>query len=422
MVPIRKNYNKCCESIFSSFIENINKKSNYKLRAHNPADGVVLQDRYTFTKNKYRISIVYETKAQALIVTAPEVVMDEIASFLPSEFIDREKSKSEPSSAAPKKKDSGEKQGAKQSPDTQKAGNKGKKEGGEKQGAQKQSPDTQKAGGKGKKEGGEKQGAQNENTFIVKKVSTEKFEELLKKIRANKDMSYKKTHIDGVQRAYTIKTSKEKAVLKYNDDNIELNGIRGDLYSELQLIISQISDYKTVIKTHIKNSGEEKRAKDIERQLKKKLPAAYEFLSEQAKLDLSIGIIDINNSAVVLSDYSMLLIPCFRGLERLIFDLQHAQGIVVKMIGQAYEKEDGKYVLKVGYRKKIPSVIYAEVMASLYTEYFLQRNFYAHSDGGYDNISRIISDKKQVQNIFNNILEVINYNCKKLKEIGFSIK
>ena len=145
------------------------------------------------------------------------------------------------------------------------------------------------------------------------------------------------------------------------------------------------------------------------------------FLSEQSKIDLAIGIIDINNSAVVLSDYSTLLIPCFRGLERLIFDLQHAQGIVVKMIGQAYEKEDGSYVLKSGYRKKIPSVIYAEVMASLYTEYFKYRNFYSHSDGGFDNVSRVISDKQQVLDIFNHIMDVINYNGKKLQEIRFRI-
>ena len=65
----------------------------------------------------------------------------------------------------------------------------------------------------------------------------------------------------------------------------------------------------------------------------------------------------------------MLLITPYRALEKLIYDLQQAEGINVKMIGQAYEKDDdGNYMLKKGYRKRIGSVVYAEVMAALYTD------------------------------------------------------
>ena len=117
----------------------------------------------------------------------------------------------------------------------------------------------------------------------------------------------------------------------------------------------------------------------------------------------------------------MLLLPPFRGLEKLIFDLQRAQGIAVKMIGQAYEKEEGNYVLKASYRRRINSIVYAEVMADLYREYFETRNFYTHSDSSEKNEVRIINKKEQAVAIFQNMLKKVEYNCKKLSEIGFSI-
>ncbi len=451
MESVRLNYNKCAEQSFSLFINNINSSGGFKLRAHNPADNSILQDRYTFTKNKYRISVVYETKSQTLIVTAPDAVMGDVTAQLPKDIASRSndehsgkpaeqktqnkarpnaqpRAKTEASSDVKTPRANAKK--AEQAPDNSSTPAKTRQKMAQKTNSKKgapvdNAPSANKAN-KNAKRPTAQQKEQNksvaENTFTIKKISPEKFDELLKKIKANKNMRYKQASTSGIAKAYAVSSHGDKVFVKYENGNIELSGSRGDLYGEIQLYMSQLSDYKTAIKTHIKYSGEEKRAQDIERQLKKKLPDAFEFLSDQSKLDLAIGVIDINNSAVVLSDYSTLLIPCFRGLERLIFDLQHAQGIVVKMIGQAYEKEDGRYVLKSGYRKKIPSVIYAEVMAALYTEYFLQRNFYAHSDGGYDNISRIISDKKQVQSIFNHILEVINYNGKKLREIGFRIQ
>ncbi|MCH5163940.1 MAG: type II toxin-antitoxin system RnlA family toxin [Clostridiales bacterium] len=522
MDSVRINYNKCSDAIFASFIKNINISNAFKFRAHNPADATVLQDRYTFTKNNQRISIVYETKAQTLIITAPGDVINDVAALIPSEIksepnnkVDtdkgdnenvrkgedrvfvREQKSGDNIKPTPQKQDNSknvkaqnrrpkteqpnkvsEKQSAPQSQENiqkteppQKTKNPAKNNKVEKpvsakedNSPQKEQSDIQKARSKksklnsdgiksaeslkaanpvnkavsqtqAKKQGkADKTEAKKQdktlmpevkaptNTFTIKRVTEDRFNELLKKIKANKNMRYKLTSSNSGVKVYSVTSQGEKATLKYAEGNIQLGGNRGDLYSELQLMMSQVSDYKTAIKSHIQFSGEEKRAQDIERQLKKQLPNAFEFLSEQSKIDLAIGIIDINNSAVVLSDYSTLLIPCFRGLERLIFDLQHAQGIVVKMIGQAYEKEEGSYVLKSGYRRKIPSVIYAEVMASLYTEYFKQRNFYAHSDGGYDNISRVISDKQQVQAIFNHIMNVINYNGKKLKEIGFRIK
>lgn len=427
MDSVRLNYNKIGEQNFSVFIDNIKKESDFKFKAHHPANEKVMQDRYTFSKKKFRISIVYETKPQTLIITAPKNVIDEVRLLLPAtdslqtEAL-RQRSESDhkevKTAAQEHYKETTQNQLNAVQEQTNESAQREPKPAIKKE----LKAEQLKTATKRELKAEQSKTATHENSFILKKISSEKFSELLKKIKINKNMRYKQTSVSGGSKSYTINTQKEKVTLRYLDGNIELSGVRGDLYGEIQLYMSQLSDYKTAIKTHIKFSGEEKRARDIERQLKKKLPDAYEFLSEQSKLDLAIGIIDINNSEVVLSDYSTLLIPCFRGLERFIFDLQHAQGIVVKMIGQAFEKDDGNYVLKSGYRRKIPSVIYPEVMAALYTEYFKQRNFYAHSDGGFDNISRIISDKEQVQSIFNHILDVINYNGKKLKEIGFTVK
>ena len=78
-------------------------------------------------------------------------------------------------------------------------------------------------------------------------------------------------------------------------------------------------------------------------------------------------------------------------------------------------------MLKSGYTQRIGSVVYAEVMVALYTEYFSQRNFFAHSDNSDDNVSRSITDRNTAKAIFDRLLAVVEYNAKKLKEIGFDI-
>ncbi len=437
MDSIRINYNRCSEQSFSLFIKNINKNKDFTFKSHNPADSSVMQDRYAFGYGKNRVSVVYETKAQTLIITASKAALDAVTNLLPPEIKnanaeqrvavgDKKNSRTTLPQKSLNKPDDQAKAAERNSKSTQ---NVAKKRAATGATSSKKTPsksknsqnleERSKTAKATKKTNSKSEVISGTNKFTIKKVDEDKFGELLKKIRQNKTMRYKLVSSDEAK-TYVVTAANEKVTLRYDGD-VLLAGNRGDLYSEVQLMLSQISDYKTAIKSHIKQGGG-LRAQDVERQLKKKLPFAYEFLSEQSKIDLAIGIIDINNSSVVLSDYSTLLIPCFRGLERLIFDLQHAQGIMVKMIGQAYEKENGNYVLKSGYRKKIPSVIYAEVMAALYTEYFKHRNFYAHSDGGFDNVSRVITDKLQVQTIYNQIMDVINYNGKKLQEIGFSIQ
>ncbi|WP_251546758.1 hypothetical protein [Pumilibacter intestinalis] len=166
---------------------------------------------------------------------------------------------------------------------------------------------------------------------------------------------------------------------------------------------------------------QEKVSASVMRKLRKLLPDAFDLLGEQSKTDLGIGMTDIGNENVKLSDYSVLLVPPYRGLERFIYDLQQAREITVKMIGQAYEKNDsGRHVLKQCYRKK-NGIVYSEVMSALYVEYFEKRNFYAHSDNSLSGASRVINDKAAAKKIFDGLCEIINYNAKKLKETGFTI-
>lgn len=268
------------------------------------------------------------------------------------------------------------------------------------------------------------------NGFSIKKCPLEALEGIIKRVKALDGITVKAEQSTFVGTPQETKTyeltdkNKQKLYLRYmlKKQSLQLQGKRSNIFGEVQVILSRDSGYLEAVGSHIELTGEDKRAGEIQRDLKKLLPDAFPYLSEQSKIDLSIGMIDIGNEDVKLSDYSVLLVPPYRGLERFIYDLQVAQGITVKMIGQAYEKNDaGQYLLKLGYRKKIAGVVYSEVMSALYTEYFAKRNFYAHSDNSLDSQVRRIDDKSVAKTIFNNLCEIINYNSRKLKEIGFAI-
>ncbi len=262
------------------------------------------------------------------------------------------------------------------------------------------------------------------NGYSIKKCSKSRLDGILKRIRAMKGVSV--TSDSGkeiITYAISERTTKQKCLLRYTTgkQTVQLQGKRSNLFGEVQVILSSGSGFSEAVGSHMELTGEQTRASAVQRSLKKLLPDAFSLLSEQSKIDLSIGMIDISNEDVRLSDYSVLLVPPYRGLERFIFDLQQAKSISVKMIGQAYEKnDDGKHVLKQCYRRK-NGIVYSEVMSALYCEYFEKRNFYAHSDNSEFGNSRIISDKAAAKNIFDRLCEIINYNGKKLKETGFSL-
>ncbi|MDE7107127.1 MAG: hypothetical protein K2O39_02270, partial [Clostridiales bacterium] len=200
---------------------------------------------------------------------------------------------------------------------------------------------------------------------------------------------------------YTVSDAQgQKVLLRYATKRmtLQLQGKRSNLFGEVMSQVSNYSDYSSALENYVEESGDGKKVSDVQNKLKKRLPTAYGFLSEQSRIDFSYGIHDFSQSALHLSDYSVLLVPAFRGLERFVFDLQCAKDIKVKMIGQAFDKDDsGKYILKSGYTQRINSVIYAEVLVALYSEYFAQRNFFAHSDNTDSNMSRSIPERAAAQ-------------------------
>jgi hypothetical protein len=264
--------------------------------------------------------------------------------------------------------------------------------------------------------------------ITFKKFANERFDEVIDKLSKDKRLKLKTESKTDKGKpteviTYTITGEGQKLKLRYMPKKLvlQLQGKQETLFSEIRLILSEQTDYRSAVDAHIEQSSEDKKASEVERQLKKLIPHALPYLSDQVKLDFTIGVIEILNSTATHYDYSMLLLPAFRGLERLIFDIQRAQNVIVKMIGQAYEKQNGEYVLKASYCRKINSVVYPEVLAALYREYFATRNFYTHTDNSENSQARMITSREQAGEIFHEILSVVEYNCRKLSEIGFSI-
>ena len=236
---------------------------------------------------------------------------------------------------------------------------------------------------------------------IVSGVSRERLDWMLKDLKSE-GAKVRATDNADKSRSATVQSKSRESVslILTANGTVTLAGKPGALFDDVRVKLESKSDLRL---------------------LKKLVPTALRYLSESSKIDLSNGITDLNNIGR-LSDYSVLLTAPYRALEKFIYDLQQAENINVKMIGQAYEKDDaGHYSLKKGYIKRINSVVYAEVMTALYTEYFATRNFYTHSDNSSDSQPRGISDKAEAQRHLTKLLEVIEYNAKKLSEIGFSV-
>ncbi len=271
------------------------------------------------------------------------------------------------------------------------------------------------------------------NGYSVKNYSQKSLDDVLKALRAEEKYRVCAEGADFIGtpqevKAYSVTDNGgQKVILRYSvgRKTLQLQGKRSGLFGEVQSMVSRDTDYSSALEGYVDagKNGADSKVSQVRARLKKRLPTAYEFLSEQSRIDFSYGMHDLEQATLSLLDYSVLLVPPYRGLERFIFDLQRAENINVKMIGQAYDKDDsGRYILKRGYQNRIGSVIYAEVMVSLYNEYFSRRNFFAHSDNTDGNASRSISDRTVAKRIFDNLLNTVEYNARKLKEIGFSME
>lgn len=438
VIPERQDFKNVSPEAFNTFVKRVESDKLCEKVSHvSPSDKSHF-DRYGFASNGKRVSVVYDVKARMLSLTAFDDVMPRLIETF-------NRSVRDDKSAAPKSTDKPKvaKKETKKQP-AEKPVSKPDKPQPKKNSAQSK-PEQENAAAK-KNEPAKKEPqlgfvapvvkpvsplqSDDENGNIsLKKYTTERFDEVTERLK--KDKKKYKLSLEEITdkgkatelRTITVSGGGQKLKLRFMPKKqvLQLQGKHGALFTELQLLLSEQTDYRAAVDAHIEQNREDKKASEVERQLKKMIPNAFPYLSKQSKIDFTIGVIELINSSEKHYDYSMLLLPPFRGLERLIFDLERAQGVVVKMIGQAYEKEEGEYVLKASYRRKINSVVYAEVMADLYREYFATRNYYAHSDVTADGEVRIIDKKEQASAIFTQMLRKVDYNCKKLSEIGFSI-
>lgn len=386
--------------------------AGYERKKFVPTSEISHLERYQYTLGVEKVTLVYDTKAKMLTVDAKAPVLDGLKKLMPQsrppvDYMPREiVIAAKPKPPQVQQAGSGNQQAK---PPTQDNSAEKKPRAVKKPKKQKAKPVADvkpQVSENADKPAGETKNKPAENTsesFSLPKVAKNRFEWCVKMINELPDVKMKQSSGNGsAEGAYQISSDAGKLAMTYaKTQTVTLQGKPGKLFDDVKTILSTKSDLRV---------------------LKKYLPTGIRYLSEPSRIDLSNGINDLAGN-VRLSDYSVLLIAPYRALEKLIYDLQQTEGINVKMIGQAYEKDDtGKYMLKKGYTKRIGSIVYSEVVTALYTEYFAIRNFYTHSDNSAESQSRNISNKAEAQNILKKLLGVIEYNCKKLSEIGFSLE
>ena len=157
---------------------------------------------------------------------------------------------------------------------------------------------------------------------------------------------------------------------------------------------------------------------NYEKILSTHLNSALKILTTSQKNDLGAGFYELEK-AQNHYEYSMFLLSPFKCLENFIFDLLKSENIQVKLIGQAYDKDkNGNHELKECYKNRC-KVVYSEVLCALYEEYYSSRNHYTHSPDGKEHK---ISKKAEAQKVLNQLMGVLEYNCKKLEEINYTVK
>lgn len=407
---VRHNLNTVTEDERDTRIGALKASRDFEFRSYLPVTDTCHFERYTFACGKEKLGVVYDTKAQILSFTAKASVLalvPGLGSFVQKPPEPPAEKATKPAPAQKPQKDKTKKPMPAQKPPKEKAKQAACAQNSAKKEPPKAAETTQEL-------------PEYKDGFSVKKCPPERLSGILERIRALKGVRVTKDDgKDVITYAVADKVRQQKCSLRYTvkKQTVQLQGKRSNLFGEVQVLLSSGSEFGDAMGSYKKQT----RTSTVQRDLKKLLPSAVDLLSEQSKIDLGIGMVDIGNEDVKLSDYSVLLVPPYRGLERFIYDLQQSKGIAVKMIGQAYEKTDGgEHVLKQCYRRKT-GVVYSEVMSALYNEYFERRNFYAHSDNSQAGQSRVIADKSAAKAIFTRLCEIIDYNCKKLKEIGFSL-
>lgn len=106
----------------------------------------------------------------------------------------------------------------------------------------------------------------------------------------------------------------QRVLLRYATKRmtLQLQGKRSNLFGEVMSQVSGYSDYSSALENYVEENGGGKKVSDVQNRLKKRLPTAYAYLSEQSRIDFSYGIHDFSQPSLHLSDYSVLLVPADR--------------------------------------------------------------------------------------------------------------
>lgn len=425
---IRQNVQNVSATDKESFIAAIDAASDFVFKSYLPTSENCHFERYNYLCGKDKLGIVYDTKALLLTCTAKRDVMERVP--FPVSQPDRPKQAQGGAKATQQIKQGGAK--ATRSP-KQDAPNAPKQT---KQDAQKAAQQAKKADKqkqkKEKRDGVQPSAPPTDAVFLEKPADKSAKEPKLRPLQiVTPQERLPQTKQEKREKLPQTKQAKQEKLPQVHAKREKLPQVKkhGERLPQVQeqADMPPITTKKAKDKPQKGKKGKAQTPpvlvqpildKKTERSLKKLLPDAYDLLGAQSKKDFGAGVADIGNDKVRLSDYSVLLVPPYRALERFIYDLQQLRGISVKMIGQAYEKgDDGRHVLKQCYRKKA-GVVYSEVMSALYAEYFANRNFYTHSDNTEGGESRTIADKATAKAIFDKLCEIVNYNAEKLKEIG----
>lgn len=447
VIPERKEYKNFTYERYMSLSDK-SLQLGFKKITHTPYSEKSHFDKTGLLYDNKKVVLVYDVKAKMLTITAQEKAIKHLSTLIDS--------KKEEVKKADKKADFKQEQAPKQ--------NKKEKKGKEKKkdllldlGLKKDKKDKKKQSEKQEKVNKAKEQAKQSKKKDKKKLAKEKayqnssaqnkaFE---KPISIDKKIVEEQKGRNGIYSVikdyYPLSFARAMHKIR-NDEQVKINTLRSNqsksgvenryhvIVGDKQCEISYLQDEGTLdisgectdlVKDKFLQEGgvevyashSQAKEDDYVIVLKSKMPSALSFLSVEQKNDLASGMRELEK-AVDHYEYSMFLLSPFKGLENFIFDLLKTKNITVKKIGQAFDKNDkGAYVLKDAYKNKC-GIVYGEVMASLYEEYFALHNHYAHADiKGLHNIG----SKKDAIAVVNRIYKNIEYNCKKLTEINFKI-
>ena len=161
------------------------------------------------------------------------------------------------------------------------------------------------------------------------------------------------------------------------------------------------------------NSQPKQKSINYETVIASRLSSALKMLSANQKNDLGASVYEIEKQQN-RNDYYQFVVALFKVLENFILDLLKSENVQIKAISQAYDKDKkGSYQLKECYKKRC-KIVYNEVLSALYYE-FCSLNL--QNGQKRKNVS-----KQLAEDVVKNLMNVIEYNCKKLEEINYTVK